>query len=154
MSTKILICFLSFILWIPSANACVQGQPCEEGSPEQVVAARKAYFKQMGQSMKAINLAIKQKDTAALHREAKKLQKQTPSLLSFFPKDTGENIAQSRAKATIWKEWDHFAERASDLRDLTEQLEQISGAGNIKESAIHLKKIGKVCGVCHQHFRQ
>lgn len=59
---------------------------------------------------------------------------------------------KSEAKDVIWDEFDTFAARAHELRDLTATL-----AGTVDDPAdlpAVMQRVGKTCSACHSDYRQ
>ena len=69
----------------------------------------------------------------------------------FHPSTTGE---KSRAKPELFKETDKVKELAERLQSETKKLQSVAKSGDESAIKAQIGAVGKVCGSCHDAYRE
>jgi cytochrome c556 len=69
----------------------------------------------------------------------------------FHPSTTGE---KSRAKPELFKETDKVKELAERLQSETKKLQSVAKSGDESAVKAQIGAVGKVCGSCHDAYRE
>tara|TARA_Y100001970_G_C14204669_1_gene843231 strand:- start:1713 stop:2162 length:450 start_codon:yes stop_codon:yes gene_type:complete len=72
--------------------------------------------------------------------------------IDIFPEGTGEG--RTKAKKSIWENWQKFEKASQNFVDESTKLFQIAKEGDMKALAIQIRKTGKTCSGCHRNFRK
>ncbi len=70
-----------------------------------------------------------------------------------FPRGTGRDANETRAKPEIWADWDKFAAAAKAMGTETAKMAQIAAGGDRAAIGAQVAEIGKTCGGCHRPYR-
>ena len=117
-----------------------------------VIAERKANFKRNADSLKAIQAAIPQGDTATIAASAQRVADWSARMLDYFPE--GSDEGDTKARAEIWFDFDVFTERAKDAENAALSLVALANnRANSGALAGGLKALADTCKACHQDFK-
>lgn len=124
-----------------------------------VIADRRAEFRNLGQTMEAFTQAVQQRgDTRALAPRVdqmiafmQSLPNRVPTASLTPPQPQGTNPGQTRALAAIDGDRAGFATRATNMVALFASLKTAAEAGTV--TADTLRATGGGCGACHTAFR-
>ena len=139
---------------IALATSCAAVAAAPAGSS--AIAARKANFKEIGGSFKAINDEIKSgaPDLNSLRPSARDLASRATASLKHFPKGSGPQAGKTRAKAILWTQYAEFTQLQKQLVAQTAALSAAAAGGKVAELAAASKLVGATCKSCHDKFRE
>ena len=122
-----------------------------------IINARKANYKEIGGSFKAINDELKSgaPDMNSLRPAARDIATRAVNTLKYFPKGSGpESKQQTRAKAAIWSNQAEFVGIQQQMVEAAKALNAAAAAGNIAGAQSARAKLGGTCKSCHDKFRE
>lgn len=144
-----------------AATLMAQGMPTKiDDKPKAVAAAkeRSTYMTMLAENEKHLVSVIKGQaplDAKAVAAAEKIHTSTSPKeLLAHFAPGTGEGMVDgSRARATIWSEWDKFAQMAAAVQPAAAQALAAAKAGD--QATFNEKEQATVnaCSACHKVYR-
>jgi len=132
------------------------GGVIQEAQGADPIAVRKAMMKQNSAMLKNVKRFAKGHKRAVgaadLAIGGEILAANADNMLKLFPKGSGGG--KSRAKSSIWQDWNGFKAAAAVLKVEANKFAEVARTGNkeaIKKQAAVLGKAG--CSSCHDKFR-
>ena len=126
------------------------------GSPQDVIKARQAHYKDIGKAMKAMSDEAK-KDAPALavfQDGAKVIGELAPQVPTWFPEGSGAEAGiKTAAKPEIWQKPDLFKEKATAFATAAATFQTVAASGDIAAIKAGVPELGKTCKGCHDEFR-
>ena len=116
-----------------------------------IIADRKAGFKENAASMKVIAAAFGSRDYDSIINEVKNISSWAQKIPNHFPK--GSDTGETKARAEIWFDFDDFETRAKSNQTAAEEL--IAAVVSRDQSAMitSLKNLGSSCKFCHTNYK-
>ncbi|WP_319531558.1 cytochrome c [uncultured Cohaesibacter sp.] len=131
--------------------------PALADEKEDAVAARQAFFKQLGGEMGPLVKIMKgDYDAAAAQQHADKLAElSTTDISPFFLEGTSNQDmpGKTEASAKIWEDMDGFKEKFTALQTAAATLKTEAGKGK-GELAGAFQAVGASCKSCHDAYRE
>lgn len=127
-----------------------------QAAPADDVKARQAVMKELGSNVGAITKMLKGEapyDAAATQKNADAIAAAAKKVPDAFKPNTGD-AGPTEAKATIWSNWQGFAEKATVLDTEASKLADVAKKGDQAALAEQMKALGGTCGACHRDFRE
>lgn len=126
-----------------------------EPNAEKAVAYRDMMMDAAGAHMGALKMLIKgesqRKQDAAMH--ATSLHQMGETFIDLFPKGSGPDAVETRAKAEIWSNSEDFKKAARAFTTASKKLADAAKAGDFEAVKVQFGNVGKSCGGCHDGFR-
>lgn len=119
-----------------------------------LVAARKANFKQTGIAMRQMRGQFSGGDYEAIAASALKIAAWAEQMPEFFPAGTGPDKHQTDALPSIWERFDSFTALAQDNQKAALSLANAAKDGDGNSIMAGMQDLGKTCGACHSQFRK
>lgn len=140
------------------AVGAVQAQaPAPAGAtPEAQVEHRKQSMKRMADASKRIAAYVRGEGGSLEEAQAAAvtIHEVAPLVPELFPEGTGVGVGKSEALPVIWQRWDEFQMLARSLNDASARLVEAAQSGDRRQIAAQFAATGKVCGNCHDSFKQ
>ncbi len=127
-----------------------------QAAPADDVKARQAVMKELGSNVGAITKMLKGEapyDAAVAQKSADAIAAAAKKAPDAFKPNTGD-AGPTEAKATIWSNWQGFAEKAAALDTEASKLADVAKKGDQAALAEQMKALGGTCGACHREFRE
>ena len=115
-----------------------------------VIKERQADFKDHSKNTKAIKAAVDAGNPGDAVAPAEAMVVFANKIPSLFPEGSA---GDSRAKDTIWSDWDGFVKAANANAAAAQALAVKAQTGTAAEVGALLKAVGKTCGECHDTYR-
>lgn len=115
-----------------------------------IIADRKAGFKAINASAKAITAAIGGGDYAIVIREANNISSWAQKIPSYFPEGSGSG--DTRARAEIWVNFDDFTALSKANETAANRLVTAAKSGDPDVMMASLEKLGESCRACHKSY--
>lgn len=119
---------------------------------------RSNFMERLGKNEKVLNAAMKgqapldAQTVSAAEEQAKSTDAQ--EILSHFSPGTGDDAVNgSRARASIWAEWDKFQKLASAVEPATTAARDAAKSGDQKAFAEKQMAAVNACSACHKAYR-
>lgn len=125
-------------------------------SPADTVSARKANFKVMGKSMKAISEELKKPapDVALIRKGADAIAQASTKVKGAFPKGTGpDSGVRTEALADIWAKPADFGKAADRLTGAAQGFQIAAKSGDLAKIKAAFPGVGGSCKGCHDAFK-
>lgn len=127
-----------------------------QAAPADDVKARQAVMKDLGSNVGTISKMLKGEapyDAAVAQKSADAISATAKKVSETFKPNTGD-AGPTEAKATIWSNWQGFAEKAAALDMEASKLADVAKKGDQAALAEQMKAVGGTCGACHRDFRE
>jgi cytochrome c556 len=135
------------------AAAAGTGEGQQAKSPDEIIAARQAGYKHMGDAFGAMKKAIDAgADVAPLQADAQVVADWARQIPTMFPPGT-ESGHNTHAKPDIWSNRADFDQRSAALATEADKLVRLAAAADKAGFAEQWKVTGAVCGGCHRSYR-
>ena len=122
-------------------------------APEEIISARQANQKRVGDIAKSIKTAIGSQATAASQLEiVKELDQRAHLLKGYFPAGT-ETGGNTKAQPAIWSDRPGFDKAADSYTDAVDKLLALAQAGDTPGFTTQFAAVGDTCGACHRTYR-
>ncbi len=122
--------------------------------PGAAIETRKAVMASIGAHMNGIKAGMAAKNGKAVAGHAGAIAALAPILPGLFPKGSGPEAGETRAKAEIWQQWDKFVAAAEALKTEATELTLVTELGDTAEIAAQFGAMARAgCGACHRPFR-
>lgn len=131
----------------------IGAQPARAETPDEVIVARKAGYKHMGETFEAMKKAIADdSDVKPLAPKAQELVDWGHKIPTLFPvgSETGHD---THALPTIWSDREGFDKAAANFTAAATKLTQVAETGDKAAFADQWKATGGTCGACHRTYR-
>ena len=126
--------------------------PAASASPDDIIAARRANQKRVGELADAIDAAIKASAPAAsLVDQAKELDDRAHMIKGYFP--DGTQTGNTKARPEIWSNRAGFEAAADRYTAAFDKLLVLAKAGDNAGFATQFAEAAATCGACHRNFR-
>ncbi len=150
MSKKFIPSFLAIFLVFSVAAS----QMAFANDVDSLIKERVAGFKKSKKSIEEIGRAIDKQDNAALVEQAVWLQKFAAKIPELYPENAKGGFF-SRAKKSIWDNFDDYKEKAADFNKSAMHLEKLASANaSQNELTQQLKNLEQSCQSCHKPYRK
>ncbi|MEO0461594.1 MAG: cytochrome c [Pseudomonadota bacterium] len=139
-----------------SGDAAPEGDGAPKAGEPEVIDARQANFKKLGDSFKAIRTQLEgdSPDMAVIESAALDLNIAALATKDQFPE--GTSVADgwdTEALATIWEKPEEFAKAHQMIADRSAEMVKLAQAGDPAAVAAYVKDLGGSCKNCHDNFR-
>ncbi|MCW3476502.1 c-type cytochrome [Limobrevibacterium gyesilva] len=122
-------------------------------APEDIIAARQAGYKRIGEHTASIRNAVAAgQDVAPLAGLAKEIADWGRTMPTLFPPGT-ESGRDTKARPAIWSDRANFDKAAANLATEADKLAQLAQANDKDGFARQFKATGATCGACHTAYR-
>ncbi len=123
-----------------------------EVQPEDQIKYRQHTMKALGAHMGSLALLARGKVDHPGHvaRHAEALAAVASDLAAVFPE--GLDFGETRARDSIWEEWERFEQLSRDLATAASGLAR-AGAGDPAALRRALGEVGEACKACHERYR-
>lgn len=125
--------------------------------PMAQIEAREKLMKKMGGAMKTVGGFVKSGEgsPADVKAAAKAIEEVgATDMKVVFPEGTGLGVGESAVKPALWERWSEAEAHWHDLTPAAKTLEAAADSGEKAQIAKAMQGVGKVCGGCHEDFRQ
>lgn len=156
LRTRTLIATLAAAALLATASYALAQEKVSKDQAPAVDKARSDFMKSNGAQVKVLTSVAKGEATldAKAVAAAQKLNSNAQEVLTHFPAGSGDDVLpKSRAKASIWKNWDQFTKDAGHLKTATAALLVAAKSGNTSDFDAKVKGVNDACGACHKAFR-
>jgi cytochrome c556 len=141
--------FLTGLLLAGSAFAAVS----YAATPLEIISARQANQKRVGDIAKSVKTALGGQATAASQLEiVKELDQRAHLLKGYFPAGT-EAGGDTKALPAIWSDRAGFDKAADTYTDAVDKLLALAQAGDTAGFTTQFAAVGDTCGACHRTYR-
>ena len=122
-------------------------------SADDFVDKRSKLMKSISAANKSIKSAVGKKDYKTVAAKARVVANalEMNSFSKHFPQNTA--VGKSRAKASIWSNWNDFMSKAQDGHENAMALAAAAEANDGAKVASAYKAYGQTCGGCHKPYR-
>lgn len=128
--------------------------PARALEPDDSIYTRKAIMWSIGAHLNGIKDGLGAKDGKAIAGHARAIAALAAALPKLFPKGSGPEAGQTRAKPEIWQQWDKFVAATKALQEEATELAKVAGEGDVAMAAPQFGEMARVgCGGCHRPFR-
>ena len=128
--------------------------PAQALDPGASIDTRKAIMWSIGAHMNGIKAGLGARDGKAIAGHARAIAALAATLPNLFPKGSGPEAGQTRAKPEIWQQWDKFVAATEALQAEATELAEVAGEGDVAMAAPQFGEMARVgCGGCHRPFR-
>ena len=128
--------------------------PAQALEPGDSIQTRKAIMWSIGAHMNGIKAGLGAKDGKSIAGHARAISALATTLPKLFPKGSGSEAGQTRAKPEIWQQWEKFVAAAEALQSEATELAAVAGEGDVAMAAPQFGEMARVgCGGCHRQFR-
>ncbi len=136
-----------------SADAANKKQKVD---PEEAIKYRQHVMTAVGGHTKAVAQIVKGKVPVPHHLggHAKALVDMSRTTLELFPKGTGPDAGDTKAKAEIWEDWKDFRKKAEAFNKAAVNLVKAARSNNPKTVKKATKKLGDSCENCHDDYKK
>jgi cytochrome c556 len=135
------------------ATAICVAVPAMADTPLEIISARQANYKRIGDIADSLKKSLEAGASAAsLEPLAAELDMRAHRIHDFFPAGT-ETGGNTKARPEIWSNREGFNAAAMTLTDATTKLEALAKAGDNDGFAAQFRTTGAACGACHRNFR-
>jgi cytochrome c556 len=154
MRKTVLLAGFTLVAAVPAA---LSQAPAPAADPAAAVEKRQATMKQQGQALAAIK---KFTDGSGSREDAQRAATQlvatARSVPTLFPAGTSsaDLPGKTRAKPAIWTDRAKFEQTAQGLAPQAEKLLAAVETGDAAATAQQFQALGRVCGACHETFRE
>lgn len=136
------------------ASGAIAAAPAVALEPSAAIQTRKAVMASIGAHMNGVKAGMAAKNGKAIAGHAGAIAALAPVLPGLFPRGSGPEAGETRAKAEIWQQWDKFIAAAEALRAEAAELAELAGEGDVAMAAPQFGEMARVgCGGCHRPFR-
>ena len=118
---------------------------------EDVIAERKAYFKQSGGTLRAMRGQIASGDFEAIAKGADNIAIWAAKMTDYFPEGSGEG--KTSARPEIWERFNEFTMLAKSHEEAALALKKAALAQDGAAVGGLAQKLGATCGACHSQFK-
>lgn len=123
------------------------------GTPDEIIAFRKANYKWMGDTFEDMKKAIAAgADVAPFAPKAADMVAWAHRVPTVFPVGT-ETGHDTKALPAVWSDHPVFETRAAALATEAAKLSTVAATGDKAAFADQYKTTGAACGACHREFR-
>ena len=119
-----------------------------------LVAARKANFKQSGMALRQMRGQFSSGDYDAIAASAMKIAAWAEQMPDFFPEGTGPDAHSTDALPSIWERFDSFTALAQNHQEAALSLAKVAKDGDGNAIMAGMQSLGKTCGACHSQFKK
>lgn len=148
--------FLSFfagaVLVTSQLGFAHENHPAHIPNMEDVVSFRNYLMENVGANTKELKSKIEAGDLSAARVNAVAIAIHGAHAGRLFK--TEGNLESSRAKATIWNNWDEFSASLEALIEHADGVAVAAQASDAELVAVHAKKLFGTCKNCHDKFRK
>lgn len=118
-----------------------------------VIAERKAGFKQNQADMRAMAAMLRDGQVAGLAEPASQIAARAEGIPALFPEGSG--TGDTRALPAIWSDWDGFVAAAKANQAAAQALAEIAADGGAETATAEgaLRALGTSCSACHDAYR-
>ncbi|MYJ72089.1 MAG: cytochrome c [Rhodospirillaceae bacterium] len=135
-------------------SGAILSAPAQALDPGDAIQTRKAVMASIGAHMNGIKAGMAAKNGKLVAGHAGAIAALAPILPGLFPKGSGPESGETRAKAEIWQQWDRFVATTKALRKEAEELALVTELGDMAEIAAQFGTMARAgCGACHRPFR-
>lgn len=128
--------------------------PAQALEPGDAIQTRKAVMASIGAHMNGIRAGMAAKNGKLVAGHAGAIAALAPVLPNLFPKGSGPEAGETRARAEIWQNWDDFVATTAALREAANELALVTELGDMAEIAAQFGVMAKTgCAACHRPFR-
>lgn len=128
--------------------------PAQALEPGDAIQTRKAVMASIGAHMSGIKAGLGAKNGKLVAGHAGAIAALAPVLPNLFPKGSGSEAGETRARAEIWQNWDDFVATTAALQEAANELALITELGDMSDIAAQFGVMAKAgCAACHRHFR-
>ena len=140
------------------AGAIVSGAilsaPAHALEAGETIQTRKAVMASIGAHMNGIKAGMGAKNAKQIAEHAGAIAALAPILPKLFPKGSGPEAGETRAKAEIWQQWDRFVATTAALREEATELAEVAELGDMALTGAQFGEMARAgCGGCHRPFR-
>lgn len=133
-----------------AACAALIATPLAHASAD-VVAERKAYFKQSGGTLRAMRGQIANGDFEAIAKGADSIAVWAAKMTDYFPEGSGDG--KTSARPEIWERFSEFTMLAKNHEDAALALKEAALSQDSAAVGSLAQKLGATCGACHSQFK-
>ncbi|MGC6518097.1 MAG: c-type cytochrome [Candidatus Puniceispirillaceae bacterium] len=119
-----------------------------------LVAERKAKFRQSGGAMRAMRGQIQSGDFAAIAASAAFMAEWAEKMPDYFPEGSGPDNHRTSAKPAIWAQFDKFTALANQHGKKAIALQRAADSQDAGAVMSAMQELGKSCGACHSQFKE
>ncbi|MYH38015.1 MAG: cytochrome c [Rhodospirillaceae bacterium] len=135
-------------------SGAILSAPAQALDPGDAIQTRKAVMASIGAHMNGIKAGLGAKNAKLVAGHAGAIAALAPVLPGLFPRGSGPEAGETRAKAEIWQQWDKFVDTTKALRKEAEELALVTELGDMAEIAAQFGTMARAgCGACHRPFR-
>ncbi len=128
--------------------------PARALDPGDAIQTRQAVMASIGAHMNGIRAGMAAKNGKLVAGHARALAALAPVLPHLFPKGSGPEAGETRARPDIWESWDDFVATTAALQEAANELALVTELGDMGEIAAQFGVMAKSgCGACHRRFR-
>ena len=128
--------------------------PARALDPGDAIQTRKAVMASIGAHMNGIKSGLGAKNSKLVAGHAGAIAALAPVLPHLFPKGSGPEAGETRAKAEIWQQWDKFVATTMALQEAAVELAEVAEFDDMAMLAAQFGKMARAgCGACHRPFR-
>ena len=140
-------------LFISTLLLCGLLLPASVSAQSDLIAARKANFKQSGMAMRQMRSHIANADYDAIAKSAAQIADWAKKMPEFFPANSGPDTNSTSARAAIWDDFDSFTALAQNNHKAALALGEAAQAGDNAVIMAAMQSLGQSCGACHSQFK-
>lgn len=127
--------------------------PVSVSAQSDIIAARKANFKQSGMAMRQMRTHIANADYEAIEKSAAQIAAWAEQMPEFFPVNSGPDSNKTSARAAIWDDFDTFTALAQNNHKAAMALGDAARNGDNAGIMAAVQSLGQTCGACHSKFK-
>jgi len=134
------------------AGSMLTAFSASSAEPADIIAARRANQKRVGELTKAVDGAVKANTSAAaMLEQVKEIDDRAKLIKGYFP--VGTETGDTKARAEIWTNRAGFDAAADRYVAEFDKLLTIAQAGDTAAFGPQWEKATGTCGACHREFR-
>ena len=135
-------------------SGAILSTPARALDPGDAIQTRKAVMASIGAHMNGIKAGLGAKNAKLVAGHAGAIAALAPVLPGLFPKGSGPEAGETRAKAEIWQQWDKFVATTKALEETAVELAEVAEFDDMAMLAAQFGKMARAgCGACHRPFR-
>jgi cytochrome c556 len=139
--------------WLGVAAAVAVVSAGLAATPDEVIAARRAGYKHIGEVAKAMKAGVESgADVTQFAAGAGDIAAWADKIPTMFPPGT-ETGGGTHALPTVWSERPEFDKLAAKLKVEATKLQTVAATGDKAAFLAQFKATGAVCGECHHTYR-
>ncbi len=145
--------FALLVAGVLIAGSGLLAWPASSAEPADIIAARRANQKRVGEIAKSIDAGLLNKSSAAAMVDlVKELDDRAKLIKGYFPE--GTQTGDTKARPEIWTDRAGFNAAADAYVAEFDKLLVIAQAGDTAAFGPQFEKAASTCGACHRQFRQ